>query len=147
MLFKEIKTESDWTIVEYRTTWPYDYEFVLDAAQELIDTDFHDSVERLAVSDESGKERELLQSVKMCGFDLRKCPASARENAALSIAGKSRAMESAFQLVFCTGTDSVRLCSPNGDYFKENGEHVFDNYMNSIEIKAYCRQAVRQAMA
>ena len=28
--------------------------------------------------------------------------------------------------------------------FEEHGDHVFDNYMNSIEIKAYCRDAVRQ---
>ena len=36
--------------------------------------------------------------------------------------------------------------SPAGEYFKANGEHVFDNYVNSIEIKAYCKETERETM-
>ena len=37
--------------------------------------------------------------------------------------------------------------SPAGEYFKANGEHVFDNYVNSIEIKAYCKDTERRILA
>ena len=41
-------------------------------------------------------------------------------------------------------TDVVRLFCPFKQYFEDHGERVFDNYMNSIEIKAYCRATERR---
>ncbi|MDO4477578.1 MAG: hypothetical protein Q4B73_00885 [Lachnospiraceae bacterium] len=145
MIFKEKREDNGWVIVDYAATWNYGYDFMLDAAQVLIDTDFKDKVQYVDVAaDVGGDRRDLTKSAAACGNDLRKCPAIARENASLAIAGPSDTMACAFKLIFFNQTRVVRLISPMVDYFSENGDHVFDNYLNSVEIQAYCRAAERR---
>ena len=61
LLFKGTKEIKGWTAVEYSATWRYGYDFMLDAAQVVIDTDFQDKLQRVAVSNiVGGKDREML---------------------------------------------------------------------------------------
>ncbi len=145
MLFRGIKEVNGWTAVEYSATWQYSYEFMLDAAQVIIDTDFRDKLQRVAISKVAGgKELEKLDEVKACSNLLRDCPDVKEENGILTISGISQIMECPIQLVLFNQTNIVRLFCPFKKYFDEHGEHVFDNYINSIEIKAYCRDAERR---
>ena len=145
MLFKGLGEQNGWVIVEYETTWPYGYDFMLDAAQTVIDTDFKDKLQRVAVALVAGtKDVERLDQVKACGNRLRECPSVAEEHGVLTVSGVSQVMECAVQFVFFNQTRLVRLVSPFQQYFKEHGEHVFDHYMNSIEIKAYCVDTERR---
>ena len=140
MIFRNIRTDDGWIIVDYTTTWDYGYDFMLNAAQIIIDDDFRDGTQRIAVSQLVGEQnKEILDKVKLSGMKLRDCAQSEKECGVLTIAGISSIMDCPFQLVFFNQTNRVRLFCPVPEYFKQYGDHVFDNYLNSVEIKAYCR--------
>ena len=147
MVFQGMAEQGGWVIVEYKTTWPYGYDFMLDAAQTIIDTDFRDKLQRVAVAKIAGaKDEERLDQVKACASRLRSCPSVAEECGVLTVSGISQIMECAAQFVLFNQTRLVRLVSPFPKYFKDHGEHVFDHYMDSIEIKAYCMDTERRTM-
>lgn len=144
MIFNEIREDKGWTIVDYNSTWKYGYDFMLDAAQAIIDTDFQDDLQRVAVS--SAAQRECLDEVRRADNDLRKCPITNQECGTLIISGFSRIMECPVQFMFFNQTNLVRLCSPSRKYFDDNGNDVFNNYLNSVEIRAYCKDTERKTI-
>ena len=145
MIFRGIKEDNGWMVVDYSATWKYGYEFILDACQIIIDTDFQEKLQRVAITHGPGTEPiECLESVRKSEFDVRKCNITNKESSALMVAGISRIMECPVQVMFFNQTNAVKLFCPVKKIFEEHGDHVFDNYMNSVEIKAYCRDAVRQ---
>lgn len=147
MIFHGLSDQSGWTMVEYGSTWKYGYDFMLDAAQVIIDTDFRDKLQRVAITRRIGdRDADVTGLIAAAGNVLRDCPAMAQECAVLSVAGISQTMECPVQFVFCNQTNLVRLFSPIRKYFDEYGERVFDNYMNSVEIKAYCKDTERRTL-
>ena len=146
MIFQGKKEINDWIMVEYHSTWSYGYDFMLDAAQVIIDTDFRENTQRFAVAEIAGSnDNERLTELKAENYIIRNCDTSQREHGVLTISGISDIMECPVQIVFFNQTNIVRVFCPFKKYFELHGEHVFDNYMNSIEIKAYCTDAVRRA--
>ena len=147
MIFRNIKKEGVWVMVDYQSTWKYGYDFMLDAAQTIIDTDFREKLERVAIAEIAGApENEKLEEVKNSGNILRNCPAVRQESGALNVAGISSIMECPLQVAFFNQTNVVRLFCPIKQLFEEHGDHVFDNYVNSIEIKAYCKDTERRVI-
>lgn len=49
--FKGLKENNGWTVAEYSATWIYGYDFMLDAVQTIIDTDFQDKLQRVATAE------------------------------------------------------------------------------------------------
>ncbi len=148
MIFTHISEQNGWIVVDYAATWKYGYDFMLDAAQTMIDTDFKDKLQRVAVAQIAGApDSEKLDGVNAAGGNLRAFADTREENGVLTVSGLSSIMECPIQLSFFNQTNVVRLFCPLKKYFDEHGEHVFDNYMNSIEIKAYCKEAERKVLA
>ena len=141
-------TEKGWVFIEYRSTWEMDYDFVLDAAQVVINTDLRENLQQIAVSKAQGVDFEnVIAEAGNYKYNLRECPSTKEENGALIIAGKSQLMECPMQLIFFSNTSTVKLCSPEREYFEKNGFNVFDTYMNSVEIKAHCLRTERDIKA
>ena len=77
MIFRGIKENNGWMTAEYSATWRYGYDFMLDAAQIIIDTDFMDKLQRVATAETAGacdveridevRERSARLSVGMSG--------------------------------------------------------------------------------
>lgn len=148
MLFNGLRESNGWTVAEYSATWAYGYDFMLDAAQVIIDTDFGDKLQRVATAEVAGaRDVERIDEVRACENVLRDCPSVCGECGVLTVSGISGIMECPVQFVFYNQTRLVRLYCPFGPYFEEHGERVFDNYMNSIEIKAYCKDTERRMAA
>ncbi len=146
MTYQGMKEINDWIMVEYHSTWSYGYDFMLDAAQVIIDTDFKDNTQRFAVAEIAGADdQERITELKAENYIIRDCETSTKEHGVLTISGVSDIMETPVQMVFFNQTNIVRLFCPFKKYFEIHGEHVFDKYMDSIEIKAYCIDAVRNA--
>ncbi len=147
MIFTHFAEENGWIVVDYTATWKYGYDFMLDAAQTIIDTDFKDKLQRVAVAKIAGApDAEKLDGVAAANNNLRAFADTGEENGVLTISGASSIMECPIQICFFNQTNVVRLFCPFKKYFDEHGEHVFDNYMNSIEIKAYCKSAERDLL-
>lgn len=147
MVFKNFSNDGNWVHVEYAATWKYGYDFMLDAAQTLL-ADFGNDLQRFAKYEIAGaKPVEIVGEVKSCGGKLRSCEALEEECGATALAGISGIMECPIQIMFFNQTDLVRLDSPIKAIFEEHGEHVFDHYMDSVEIKAYCSDTERRTLA
>lgn len=147
MIFRDFKENDGWVTIDYTTTWKYGYDFMLDAAQTIIDIDFGERLQRLGIAEIAGAEStEKLEEVRKVNNILRDCDDVKKECGVLIASGISNIMQCPVQFVFFNQTNYVKLMSPAGEYFKANGEHVFDNYVNSIEIKAYCKETERETM-
>ena len=146
MTYQGMKEMNDWIMVEYHSTWSYGYDFMLDAAQVIIDTDFKENTQRFAVAEIAGADdQERITELKAENYVIRDCETSKKEHGVLTISGVSDIMETPVQIIFFNQTNIVRLFCPFKKYFEIHGEHVFDKYMDSIEIKAYCIDSVRNA--
>lgn len=146
MTYQGMKEMNDWIMVEYHSTWSYGYDFMLDAAQVIIDTDFKENTQRFAVAEIAGADdQERITELKAENYVIRDCETSKKEHGVLTISGVSDIMETPVQIIFFNQTNIVRLFCPFKKYFEIHGEHVFDKYMDSVEIKAYCIDSVRNA--
>lgn len=146
MLLKEIEKKNHWIYANYRATWRYGYDFMLDAAQSVIDSDFKDGLERVAIGEiAGGGQTECIDDVRRSGNNLRRCGKLAVEQGVLMIAGESRIMECPIQIMLYNQSDLIRLCIPEsfGHIFKKGGDNAFTTYLCSVEIRAYCTAAER----
>ncbi|UTC75240.1 hypothetical protein E4O03_00475 [Treponema sp. OMZ 792] len=142
---KEIKKDSTWVEVDYMATWKYGYDFILDAVQVLIDMDFKDNTQKAATFFIAGaSDEDHIEELRKANLKVRECPVFQKECGGISIAGSSSFMEVSFQICFFNQTNVIKLFCPVKEYFEKNGDRVFDNYLNSIEIKAYCADTERR---
>ena len=159
MTLKNFKEENGWISIEYAATWRYGYDFMLDAAQMVL-ADFGGDVQRVAKAEIAGVPFvEIIDKVNACGGDLRECAALKEECGVIAAAGISRTMECPMQIVFYNQTNVVRLDIPIAqipenaparkifDERRDKYEHVFDYFMDSVEIKAYCADTERRTIA
>lgn len=148
MLLKKIEKKNHWIYANYRATWRYGYDFMLDAAQSVIDGDFKEGLERVAIGRIAGDgQTECTDDVRKSGNKLRSCGKLKSEQGVLMIAGESRIMECPVQIMLYNQTDLIRLCIPGSfkHIFKKGGDNAFTTYLCSMEIKGYCAAAVRNA--
>ncbi len=158
MTFKAYKEDGGWISIDYTATWRYGYDFMLDAAQVIL-SDFGGDLQRFAKAEiAGGKFVEIMDEVNACGGDLRRCKALEDECGVIAVAGISSVMECPMQIIFYNQTNAVGLdiplsqipeSHPAREIFDEHGDqnkHVFDCYMNSIEIKAYCADTERRTI-
>lgn len=146
MVFKNFDSDGDWVSVGYEATWKYGYDFMLDAVQTLL-ADFGGGLQRFAKYEMIGaKPVEIVDEVKSCGGKLRECKELYEECGAIAVAGVSGVMECPIQIMLYNQTNVVRLDCPIKALFDEHGEHVFDHYMDSVEIKAYCADTERRTL-
>ena len=159
MTFKGFKEENGWLTIDYAATWRYGYDFMLDAAQNIL-ADFGSDLQRVAKAELAGVPFiEIMDDVISCGGRLRECKALSEECGVLAAAGISGVMECPMQIVFYNQTNAVRLDIPIAqipegtharkifDERKDGYERVFDCFMDSIEIKAYCADTERRTIA
>lgn len=145
MLLKKIKKEKNWIFADYQATWGYGWDFMLDAAQTIIDSDWKNELERVAIGKIGTEDQECTEDVHRAGNELRRCGKLSEEQGILVIAGISHIMECPVQLMFYNQTNVIRLCIPSlyKDIFKKS-ENAFTTYLCSMEIKAYCTAAERK---
>lgn len=156
MTLKAFNEENGWISVDYAATWRYGYDFMLDAAQVILE-DFGDDLQRFAKAETAGSEFVNITD-EIGGKNVRECKALASERGVIAVAGISKVMECPMQIVFYNQTNAVRLDIPISqipeshparkifDERKERYEHVFDCYMDSVEIKAYCADTERRTV-
>lgn len=154
MIFKGINEDDGWITMRYSATWVYGFDFMLDAAQVVL-RDFGKDLQRVAISEIAGDSpTEIVEEVMDCNGILRKCESLSEECGTLVVAGVSGIMECPIQIKFFNQTHTVALYIPIGQIPDNNpikneiaeNAHIFDNYMNSIEIKAYCADTERRTL-
>ena len=176
MILKESIEDNGWITVRYAATWGYGFDFMLDAAQVVLadfgedlqrvaiaeiagaNTDVCAAAAKaqtrtFAPKAAGGSFTDITKEIMDCGGKLRKCE-SLEECGVLAVAGVSGIMECPIQVKFYNQTNTVVLDIPVGQIPDNNpikneiaeNAHLFDNYMNSIEIKAYCADTERRTL-
>lgn len=155
MVFKELNKDGGWIMVEYSATWRYGFDFMLDAAQMIL-KDFGKDLQRVAITEMAGgKFTDITGEVVNHGGNLRECESLREEHGVIAVAGISGTMECPIQITLHNQTNAARVDIPIGqipdgnpikDALAEN-EHIFDTFMNSIEINAYCTDTERRVRA
>lgn len=141
MLFQGINKNESWVCIDYTTTWKYDYDQALYMAQHILNEDLCEYFQFAATAEiRGGDQTDCTEQLKAAELSLRDCPETAKENGVLAIAGVSRIMRCPLQFLFYCQTNHMQVMSPAAEYFEEHGEHILDNYLNSVEIMGYCRQ-------
>jgi len=144
MLFQGINKNENWVCLDYTTTWKYDYDLALFMAQHIINEDLCEYFQYAATAEERGGDQtECTEQLKAARLALRECNETAYMKGTLAIAGVSRIMGCPLQFLFYADTNHMQVMSPAADFFDKNGEHILDNYLNSVEIMAYCRRTER----
>jgi hypothetical protein len=122
----------------YTPTWPVSPAFVRSFAQTLLAGDFRDPKD-LWHLELDGKESVFL--AREAGLDLTKLDGFAICSD-IALEGVSRVMDVPVRLSLRAGSSQIALESRAVRYFAKYGGHVFDRYMDSIEIEAWCRVAL-----
>lgn len=156
MTLKDFSEDNGWISISYAATWRYGFDFMLDAAQVLLE-DFGDDLQRFATAEIAG--RTFVNIIDKIGGKVRECTALRDECGVIAVAGISRVMECPMQIVFYNQTNAVGLDIPIAQMpqdhpvrkifseRKDGYEHTFDCYMDSVEIKAYCADTERRTLA
>ncbi len=147
MIFRSLLNTIEGMQLKFSTTWEYRYDFILDAVQEIIKTDYSDSISRIAVKNDGDKEFvECLKELKSADMNVRNSETLSDRHNELVIEGESRIMRCTLEFHFFCDTNVVELTCREKGYIRKKGKHSFDIYMDSLEINAYCRDARRRAI-
>lgn len=147
MTYLGIKTEQDVTTVYYKATWDYDFGYMLLFLQQVIDEDFESGF-TYAVTGNYDQTVDFLEELQRCKGKLRHCRSLLRPRNYISLAGYSKSMDCDLRLTLWSGTRQVQLeVMGKQALFTENGDHVFDVYMDSFEILGYMAAAQPPANA
>ena len=145
MIFEGFNKTEKYVVLGYKTTWNLSREIVFDAAQVILDTDFEENVQRIITVNTSANEnKDYLEEFKNNNRNLLGCEIGQFDS--LVVAGKSSIMEVPVQFAFYVGESHIRVFVFDPEFLDKYGKDVFDNYMSSIEINAYCRNTERRVL-
>ena len=135
MILKNVERNDNFVIFEYIATWQYGFDFMLDVTQLIINSDFKHNVTRFAYAPLGTDLKDRLLDLKTFQYNVKRC--FREESNTIAIAGNSSIMELPLQIMLFNNTDIVKLYIPKS-YDHDIDDHMFDKYMDSMEIKAYC---------
>jgi hypothetical protein len=137
MTFLELKQEEHFTALRYRTTWEYDYEYMLLFFHQLIQTDLEEPLQ-YAMCGDHDQRFSFIEELAEAEYDPFKCKTLATEKTFISVAGHSVTADCDLRLTLFNHTNYVEVeLMGKTDRFLRKGEHELDNYMDSLEILAY----------
>ncbi len=137
MTFLELKQEEHFTALRYRTTWEYDYEYMLLFFHKLIQVDLEEPLQ-YAMCGDHDKRYPFLQEFAEAKYDPFQCKTLGTEKTFVSVAGHSATADCDIRITLFNHTNYVEVeIMGQTDRFQIKGEHQLDSYMDSLEILAY----------
>ncbi len=139
------QTLEGWHILDYRSSYPLTPDWILCAGQVLLEQDFRGTLQRFATAENNGdREEEHLPQLQAAGYHLEQVLDLQHAPGVITFSGISQQTHVPIQLTFYTGTRTVRLFTNNSQIFQANDMHVFDHYMDTLEIAACVRDALKR---
>lgn len=144
LLTHEVGPDGAWGQYDYRMTWPYGWEFVLEATQSLLDTDM-EQVQQLQVGVLGREEIDILHELAPAGRLIHRTSA-VTERGFLAISGISRTMECPMKVMFVNQTAGLRVFAhlPSIPQEARSNPQAFTTYVSSLEIKTYMTLARKE---
>lgn len=130
------------TIYTYESTWPFTWEECTSFLHGLLNTDLvTDHSHPLHVSINS---RDITTALYAAGLNLAALPLPYAERHTLQIEGYSKLMESTLRFTVRIAEQECLLEALDGPAMHES-DHVFDRYMDSLEIIAHIERVLAGA--
>ena len=126
MIFYDIKKDLKTKAIFYKSTWEYNYEYMLDFFQELIERDFKDRIEDIKIGDFPNLF-QLEEELKKNDYKLKNCEQLKTEHDVLTIAGYSNVMKANIRITLFNKTNNVKLVVV--DEKNKFHDREFDNYI------------------
>ena len=143
MIFLGIRQQGQAATVFYKTTWHYDYHYMLCFFQKLIDADFHQNIDYAKIA--RGPEQiDFKEELIVNHGNIGDCKLLEKESRYISIAGYSEVMESNIRITLWNQTNRAKLEVMKGREILKKDKRSFDEYMNSIEILGHVKLALEE---
>lgn len=144
LMSHQVSPDGIWGHYDYRTTWPYGWDFILEATQFLVDTDI-EQVQQLQVGVLGREEIDILHELAPAGRQVHNTSA-AKEQGFLSVSGINRTMGCPMKILFVNQTAGLRVFAHRPAIPEEarSNPQVFTTYVSSLEIKAYMSLARKE---
>ena len=136
MQLKGIEKEDVFTTIHYDLTWAVGWEQILSFIEVIIKTDFEKGgIQSVEVGMIAGAESvDVTKDLEEHGNRIRDTEFSKKESGYIVIAGYSSIMRVPMRIAIWNQLDHFMLQLVNDTAIEKFGEHVFDKYVDSIEI-------------
>ena len=136
MQLKGIEKEDVFTTIHYDLTWAVGWEQILSFIEVIIKTDFEKGgIQSVEVGMIAGAESvDVTKDLEEHGNRIRDTEFSKKESGYIVIAGYSSIMRIPMRIAIWNQLDHFMLQLVNDTAIEKFGEHVFDKYVDSIEI-------------
>ena len=136
MQLKGIEKEDVFTTIHYDLTWAVGWEQILSFIEVIIKTDFEKGgIQSVEVGMIAGAESvDVTKDLEEHGNRIRDTEFSKKESGYIVIAGYYSIMRVPMRIAIWNQLDHFMLQLVNDTAIEKFGEHVFDKYVDSIEI-------------
>ncbi len=142
MRLLDTEKKAPFTNLYYGLTWALGWEQILCMVNAIVKNDFSKgAVQSLETYETAGaKPEDITDEFTGADCDIFETKTALKEAGALAIAGSSYIMETPMRFTFYNQTDRLFV-----QIFGDADGHVFDKYMDSIEISGHIEYALRYA--
>jgi hypothetical protein len=141
MVFKGIERKEPFTSLYYELTWPIGWDHILSFFDIIIKTDFSSNnghVASISVGFIAGAEPvDVTQDLINHNYEIKKTDFAKNESGYVVLAGESSIMHIPMRFTLWNQLDRCLVQLMNDDKINKTGEHTYDKYMNSIEIRGH----------
>ncbi len=150
MILKNIGESNNTTSLYYELTFRISWEQLIGIIHAIMKSDFNSKVNTLLVGEIAGsKGIDKLSELIDADYNIQKSTIAQKEQGWISISGYSKTMETNIQFTLWNQLNRCLVEIENEPYLEKEGDHVYDKYVNSIEVTGfafYAREDERKRM-
>lgn len=143
MVYKGMEKQGPFTSLFYELTWPIGWDHILSFLDIIIKTDFSSAngnghVTSISVGFIAGAEPvDETQDLVAHDYEIKNTDFAKNESGFVILAGESSFMHVPMRFTLWNQLDRCLVQVMNDDKIDKEGEHVYDKYLNSIEIRGH----------
>ncbi len=144
MQFVKAEKKDIFTTLYYELTWPVSWELIIAFLDVMIETDFSkDGVEEVRVGKSMGaKGKNVTKELKKADYHIKGTSFAKEEASYISLQGNSKIMNVNMRITFWNQLGRCLLELAFDEAIEEHGEHYYDKYVDSVEIRGYIDRTI-----
>lgn len=138
MILKNIGKKDTTTSLYYDLTFRISWQNLIGIINGIILFDFGKKADEILIGEIAGSEGiNKTKELEEANYDIYETAFSKEEKGWISISGYSKTMETNLKFTFWNQLNRCLVEIENEKYLDQKGDHVYDKYVNSIEITGF----------
>lgn len=138
MILKKIGENNNTTSLYYQLTFRISWNQLIGLVDSIVTFDFKKTADKILVGEIEGSTGiDKTKELQDADYDIYKTDFSKEEKGWISISGYSKIMDVNITFTFWNQLNRCLVEIENEKYLKQEGDHVYDKYVNSIEINGF----------